>query len=428
MVSVDGILRQAVFPNNSVIIILGSGAEHWLKNIPKEILPLKATKHAVQMSPGNSRAWYGMMHLVPESAIIQENPYTITFGDLRHSMATSYKQSIQRTYENSAPTKESLEEISIGCGFALLEENSSPVSVSNAVSPRRRRLQMVPDASYCNNSTNFFCWMSCLDVPDSKDVNNHLNKNERLYCMDTTFGAQDKAAVDACSIGHNTNCLGVWHSEIAGAPYQYVVKSSTDGSSVPSIPFCSSGTSMYMDGFNWNSVVCIIYLFPSWVLNTQGKLIAAAFGTLAMGIAVEFAIAGRKILMKRASGCGHLSRLIVSTLLYGLQLTLAYLLMLVVMTYSGQLFICAILGLMMGHFVVNFRNRAKYSADALEGATPCCQNDVSPTQVEESSEVVDVSIDSTRRPSDAIAVTGVMGLGDSPISCCCEGTTSKDDQ
>jgi len=63
MVSVDGILRQAVFPNNSVIIMLGSGAEHWLKNIPKETLPLKATKHAVQMSPGNSRAWYGMSKL-----------------------------------------------------------------------------------------------------------------------------------------------------------------------------------------------------------------------------------------------------------------------------------------------------------------------------------------------------------------------------
>ena len=350
------------------------------------------------------------MHLVPESAIIQEDPYNITFGDLRHSMATDYKQSIQRTYENSAPTKESLEEISIGCGFALHEEHSSRESVTNVVSPRRRRLQMVPDASYCNNSTNFFCWMSCLDVPDSNDVTSHLNKNERLYCMDTTFGAQDKAAVDACGLHQNTHCKGVWHSEIAGAQFQKIVPHG-GGASTDVHPFCSGRTSMYMDGFNWNNSVCVVYLFPSWVLNTRGKAIAAAFWTLIMGIVVEFLISARKVVTTKAKAHGPIQGLIVSTLLYGLQLTLAYLLMLVVMTYSGPLFISAILGLMMGHSAVHFRNRAQYSADALEGVTPCCQNDISHARMEETLQLIDSNFNADRGPNYEKAWDGRPEVG-----------------
>jgi hypothetical protein len=44
------------FDPNSIVVMLGAGAEHWLQTD----LELKATRHAVQMRPGQSRAWYGM--------------------------------------------------------------------------------------------------------------------------------------------------------------------------------------------------------------------------------------------------------------------------------------------------------------------------------------------------------------------------------
>jgi len=52
----SNVLRRAVFPKNSVIMMLGSGAEYWLKTN----FAMKATRHAVRMQPGESRAWYGM--------------------------------------------------------------------------------------------------------------------------------------------------------------------------------------------------------------------------------------------------------------------------------------------------------------------------------------------------------------------------------
>ena len=45
------------FPPNTVAIMLGAGAEHWLQTD----LPFKATRHAVkQMNAGDERVWYGM--------------------------------------------------------------------------------------------------------------------------------------------------------------------------------------------------------------------------------------------------------------------------------------------------------------------------------------------------------------------------------
>ena len=52
----DGTNTRAIFPPNSIAIMLGAGAEHWLQSP----VPLKATRHAVTMREGDERAWYGM--------------------------------------------------------------------------------------------------------------------------------------------------------------------------------------------------------------------------------------------------------------------------------------------------------------------------------------------------------------------------------
>jgi len=69
---------------------------------------------------------------------------------------------------------------------------------------------------------------------------------------------------------------------------------------------------------------------------------------------LEYIIFQRRVYHSRISE-GY-KRLMTTTLLYGLQLSMGYLLMLVIMTYSGVLFLCTILGLMLGHSLWNAKD------------------------------------------------------------------------
>ena len=111
---------------------------------------------------------------------------------------------------------------------------------------------------------------------------------------------------------------------------------------------------MYMDGFHWMDTVCVIYLFPEWILNTKGKFVAASIGSLFVGIFLEVVIMRRRRVMS-SMGAGY-GRLAVSAMFYALQLTVGYLGMLVVMTYSGPLFMCIILGIVGGHILFNAKD------------------------------------------------------------------------
>ena len=53
----DGQRMQAKFDPGTVVIMMGAGAEHWLRN---DFLGLRATRHAVRMENGAARTWYGM--------------------------------------------------------------------------------------------------------------------------------------------------------------------------------------------------------------------------------------------------------------------------------------------------------------------------------------------------------------------------------
>jgi hypothetical protein len=52
----EGALQRAEFASGSIAIMLGIGAERWLRHS----IQLRATRHAVQMDVGQNRAWYGM--------------------------------------------------------------------------------------------------------------------------------------------------------------------------------------------------------------------------------------------------------------------------------------------------------------------------------------------------------------------------------
>ena len=423
----DGVVRRAHFPEHSIGIMLGVGAEHWLRTET----PLRATRHAVALSAGQHRAWYGMskwwcfaylffhllsriqftnaclfpllpaVHLVPQDAIIQDFPRH-TFADMREAMVLSGKKN--RTF---AENEEPIDDIAIGCGSTASAPSWSSMGSTTRI--HRRRLEMVDNASACNNATNFFCWMSCLSIPDVDMAAEKIQDGFSLYCLDpATLDSTSQnvsAAQKKCNAGgiiggaHNDACVGSWQPTVPGVPSQEV---HVDMESLEAAQqqFCYGGTSMYMDGFHWMNPTCIIYLFPGWILSSTGRVVAASIGTLLFGIALEAVIWKRRSFVQ--SFPVGWKRLTASTLFYGLQLTMGYMIMLVVMTYSGPLFMCVIFGLMAGHALFNAgpwiatkshtvvaccgteqplgssetecQKDVSNSPSIPEGITPCCQN------------------------------------------------------
>jgi len=285
------------------------------------------------------------VHLVsPESIIDTESQ--MTFGDLRKQMVLS-KQDVQ---DKTFPTPSS--SAALGC-----ETSELPVQQPVVAKAPRRRLHNVEDPSECNNDSNFFCWMSCLDIPDRDNAQNYAKEGYGLYCMDPSISSSVEDAVKPCTEGGviglaiNTNCIGVWRPT---DPNVTPVQIAEDFVPPTEEPFCYGKTSMYMDGFNWIGSTCALYLFQSWVLDSRAKLIGACFGSILFGAMLEGVIYIRRLVVPTVANT-H-ARLLTSALSYGFQLTLAYCVMLVIMVYSGPLFLSVIAGLMVGHVLFNAKD------------------------------------------------------------------------
>merc|ERR1712240_912287 len=147
----------------------------------------------------------------------------------------------------------------------------------------------------------------------------------------------------------------------------------------PEKPFCrpGSGTDMFMDGFTTSGESvnsCVILLFKSWVLDTKTKFVVACFGVLLLGIAIEGMlclrreIQSRKILLLIRG----LTRRACIISLFALNIASGYLAMLVAMTYSVELFVCMVLGLVAGHAIFNTESPVGESVD------PCCASQAIP--------------------------------------------------
>jgi len=357
--------------------MLGAGAEHWLQTPPG--LKLRAAKHAVRMKSGEERAWYGMMHLVPRDAIVQQHPKPLTFGDMKKSMGQF------EDIKNES-------DIGMGCGNADTK-NLSPFTTKadhndndQLSSAYRRRLATVGPAD-CNNSTNLFCWMKCADIPDEDFiVGDRLKEGDSVYCLDPAVLSETKdlrAAVDACadsftnSAGgvHQESCANTWYSTEVDVPTYLQGKIPDDPANEDydyAEKYCWGATSMHMQGFEWEGLTCVVYLFQGWIITSRGQLALACLGTILVGILVEFIVRQRPIMIGRVENIRV--KLAISATFYGTQLTLAYFLMLVVMTYSGPLVLCVVLGLISGHVVGNWGSEFGKGCASTAGGngTPCC--------------------------------------------------------
>jgi Ctr copper transporter family len=298
------------------------------------------------------------VHLVPRSAIVDQTAeQPRTFGDMRQAMVLKSQSKSTRVFGDD-PTNIQSQDISIGCGFTVegsMEQDSpNDPRLTMTIQPRRR-LAHVENAGACNNRTNFYCWMSCLDIPNANTAQAYYNENYGLYCLDPAVLAatgQVSKAVEPCNeagttgLAMNTNCLGMWQPQVPNVMSQQVI---VNASTSTDEPFCYGGTSMYMDGFQWLGSTCAIYLFPSLVLDSAGALVLACFATIAFGILLEWVIQRRRLSVTQCAP--GMKRLAVSAGFYAVQLTMGYAIMLVVMIYSIPLFISVVAGIVGGHIL-----------------------------------------------------------------------------
>jgi hypothetical protein len=385
----DNLGVTPVFDEHDVIIMMGAAAEHWLHPHPlndennvnmdeKWRNKFLAMSHALHLKSGAHRAWYGKMHLLPMSLQQQQDQKQ------KQSTMTRNKERVfpfqLKDYNAHVPNSPV-----DGCGIRVenvLDDNTvyeeggekNTTLTTNVQSSQRnrqrRRLQHVNSPANCNNITDFFCWYQCLDIPNSSDAEANVKGGQSLYCLDPALLSSSSSVSEAttpCRNGyvHNSNCIGSWQKTDDNVPgYALPYKISTEDnssnqqeSSINTISavtnndeYCYGGTSMYMDGFTWQGSACVIYLFRSWVLTTPIKFAFAVVGSLCLGILLEYVLRARRRVYALPPGN---RRLLMSTLFYGLQLTMGYFIMLVIMTYSGPLFISTVGGMMIGHVVFN---------------------------------------------------------------------------
>jgi len=350
-----GETKPLMFDEDEVVILMGAGAQYWLSDEEKFL----AAPHALRLKPNTHRSWYGKMHLLPAS--MQAKALTMPslaknakYGDVMPDLKVeNYKAHVPRSPVD-------------GCGTTIFESTPfEEVSSSSYARTNRRRLQHVNSPANCNNVTNFFCWHQCIDIPNPEYVKDYVRDGYSLYCLDPAIMVSTDnsipEATDPCKGGyaHNSNCVGSWQGtdkSVSGYEFPGLKQELAAQQASYPVPdgieeqYCYGGTSMYMDGFHWLDTTCVILLFPAWVLSSPFKFGLACFGSILFGILLELVLYKRRSVYELPAG---FRRLALSALVYGVQLTMGYFIMLLVMTYSGPLFVSCISGMVIGHVFFN---------------------------------------------------------------------------
>jgi hypothetical protein len=139
-----------------------------------------------------------------------------------------------------------------------------------------------------------------------------------------------------------------------------------------SADFCSGGgTDMFMDGYQFvltGNAQCLNFLLPSFTLDSGVKFSLALALSFVMGFGVEALASYRRNVFRRARETGKNSKGLL-TLLHGAQALIGYILMCLAMSYSIEVLISVVFGLMAGHWSFN-------AGDAFsEKSDPCCADD-----------------------------------------------------
>eukprot|EP00088_Acartia_fossae_P012261 TRINITY_DN16319_c0_g1_i1.p1 TRINITY_DN16319_c0_g1~~TRINITY_DN16319_c0_g1_i1.p1 ORF type:complete len:651 (-),score=90.21 TRINITY_DN16319_c0_g1_i1:261-2159(-) len=232
----------------------------------------------------------------------------------------------------------------------------------------------------CSDPNTSYCWMGCLDLPSDCPVQDSFictNSAGRDCCTDKADENTGKCA------DMDPTCT--WKCGAPTTPHSHDHSSSdktSHSSKVTTIQqkdenFClpGTGTDMYMNGFQVSGKsnnACVILFFESWVLDSRLKFAFGCLGCILLGVVVEGLLCFRRLLQSRKilRVLSSLTRRVSIIVLFGFNIAAGYLAMLVAMTYSVELFICMVIGLVIGHAIFNT------SAPVGESVDPCCASQV----------------------------------------------------
>ncbi|CAF2522986.1 unnamed protein product [Rotaria sp. Silwood2] len=130
---------------------------------------------------------------------------------------------------------------------------------------------------------------------------------------------------------------------------------------------------------------CIVFLFHGWNVNNHVKYAVMIVGIFCMGLLNgALAYIRHRLNENTRENSSLLLNQIYLALVYGIQIVLAYWIMLLVMTYESGSFISLIFGLVIGYFIFGYiqaknrlsKNKVSLANETYENqfnSTPCCQ-------------------------------------------------------
>lgn len=337
--------------DDSLIVLVGEGGASWLRPVLGS--PLRAVPHALiagfdTAADGTAatRSWYGKMILPPTDARV--GPEQIPFARFRDAQAASSRPLSQH---NGAAATESE-----GALWALL-----PSACGGASSGR---VSVVADSC---TADQVWCWAQCMDA-------------STLDCSSDQYAACYDYQTQTVVSG-NSMCMGGDDDTYNGIYCRPTCITNTSLVQTSSSAFCvGKGTTMFMQGFTSmkapagnddNDVVdCVNLLFDSWTLDSRVK-----FGFACVGVFLLAALTQAVPLLRTAClrlPATSLWRSLALTVLFGVDKTVGYFVMLVAMTYSSELFAMICLGLTAGFVAFHLLSGAPEGA---KWGDACCDDD-----------------------------------------------------
>jgi len=378
--SVGGrIIDTSSLDDSSVLILLARALPEWLLRGTRESKEFRPAPHAVQSLASNikdrtvfARMMVAPLDAVPASSYAAPVPFRKIFFNQPTSqgdLCLTGEEHLDLVQNSRVPreTKEGHAAHAGHTGHNIEKGNT------NRTEKSFKELKEVE----CSDPTTAYCWMGCLDLPDScpnPDQYMCTNSADKNCCTDPADEGTGKCAdMDPTCTWKCSDKPDVSSS----AQHSTTSHQQPITSNPPKDRFCipGSGTDMYMAGFEISGQpdnACVILFIKAWTLDTRVKFIFGCLGCIVLGIFVEGLLCFRRLIQSR-----KILRIMSSPIrrgciigLFGFNIAFGYLAMLVAMTYSVELFFCMVIGLVLGHAIFNT------SAPVGESVDPCCASQV----------------------------------------------------
>jgi len=367
----DGEVKEVAIPSDGILFMLGEGVNMWVEHSAAFHIP----KHAMVMPDENegpmTRAWYGRMVLPPHGAKLQVQDAGVTYGDFKE-VAKRKLQGIQE--EGDSKLLDAMQGVSCSHGRTLLTSLSVPGH---------------QDKDECGEG-EIYCWMQCMPT---KSLN---CSTEDIRCANEDGKIWKKETAEMCP-SCQLRC---------------------ESPPTPEYKVCNPNftpVSMYMSGFTWGfnpNDPCLVYLFQGLVLDNQWKFVLACFVTVGLGVMADCCILLRQWVRENIKSCGKGFKLVlwetVGVAFFTSQAFLSYALMLVAMTYKGELLCSLLAGLAIGYFF--FKREARQESPEL-----CCNITLSSKSAQE--------LEAPKQKKEAEQLLSKDHM-DSSLRCCQEEQTT----